>query len=138
MKKPWDLRDRTMEFAVAVFRFCRTLPKTDDARDVARQLRRSASSVAANYRASRRGKSHADFASKIGTVIEEADESLFWLEFLVRVELAHRSATKSMAGEANELICVFTAAQKTARSCSRVSPKASRKRSAFSVEVSEL
>jgi len=54
MAKKWDLRERTMEFAVAVFKFCRTLPKTDEARDVARQLRRSASSVAANYRAAAR------------------------------------------------------------------------------------
>jgi four helix bundle protein len=127
-----------MEFAVAVFRFCRTLPKTDEARDVARQLRRSASSVAANYRASRRGKSHSDFASKIGTVIEEADESLFWLEFLVRVELARDSTIKSIAVEANEVISIFTAAQKTARSNSKVGQRARRKRSAFSVEVPEV
>ena len=116
MKKAWDLRSRTMCFAVGVFRFCRTLPHTDEARDVARQLRRCAASVAVNYRASRRGKSHRDFTSKLGTVIEEADESLFWLEFLVQVELAPQAAVQSHLSEADELICVFTAAQKTARS----------------------
>ena len=116
MKKAWDLRERTMSFAAGMFRFCRTLPHTDEARDVARQLRRCATSVAANYRASQRGKSHRDFASKVGTVIEEADESLFWLEFLVQVELAPQAAVQSHLLEADELVRIFTAAQKTARS----------------------
>ena len=116
MNKAWDLRDRTMSFAVGVFRFCRTLPNTDEARDVARQLRRSASSVASNYRSSRRGKSHRDFAAKIGTVIEEADESLFWMELLIQVELAQEAAVQPHLSEANELVGIFTAAQKTARS----------------------
>ena len=105
-----------MSFAVDIFQFCRTLPRTEEASDVARQLRRSATSVAANYRACRRGKSHRDFASKVGTVIEEADESLFWLEFLVHVELAPPGAVQAHLLEADELVCIFTAAQKTARS----------------------
>jgi four helix bundle protein len=116
MKKAWDLRERTMDFAAGVFRFCRTLPHTDEARDVARQLRRCGTSVAANYRASQRGKSHRDFVAKLGTVIEEADESLFWLEFLERVELAPQAAVQSHRSEADELVRIFTAAQKTARS----------------------
>jgi four helix bundle protein len=115
-----------MAFAASVFQFCRTLPRTDEARDVARQLRRCATSVAANYRASQRGKSHRDFASKLGTVIEEADESLFWLEFLVQVELAPQAAVRSHQSEADELVRIFTAAQKTARS--RVTTANSRQR----------
>jgi len=105
-----------MEFAVATYRFCRTLPRTDEGRELAGQLRRAASSVAANYRASRRGKSHRDFASRIGTVIEEADEAMFWLDFLVRVDLATASIVKPLSTEANELVSIFTTAQKTARS----------------------
>ena len=115
MAKGWDLGERTMEFAVDVYRFCRALPKSDESRDIARQLRRSGTSVAANYRSCRRGKSHRDFATKLGTVIEEADESLFWLEFLVRVDLAEKVAVRPLAAEANELVAIFTAAQKTAR-----------------------
>jgi four helix bundle protein len=116
MRKPWDLRERMMEFAVATYRFCRTLPRTDEGRESAGQLRRAASSETANYRASRRSKSHQDFASKIGTVIEEADEALFWLDFLVLVDLATASIVKPLSTEANELVSIFTTAQKTARS----------------------
>jgi four helix bundle protein len=116
MHKPWDLAERTMDFAVAVFWFCRELPQTEEAREIARQLRRAAASVGANYRAVRRGRSTRDFASKIGVVIEEADESGFWLDFIVRVELLETSRMKALAQEANELVAIFTASQKTARS----------------------
>ena len=114
-KKPWDLRERSMAFAVAVIRFCRTLPRTPESQDIARQLRRAASSVAANYRAARRGKSHRDFAAKVGTVIEEADESLFWLELLARANIATADETSELLAEANELVAIFTSCQKTAR-----------------------
>ena len=116
MKKPWDLRDRTMDFAVAVFRFCRTLPPGDETRDIARQLRRAGSGVGANYRAIRRGRSPADFSAKLGTVIEEADECCFWLDLLIRIGAVGESrAVRAIADEANELVAIFTAAQKTAR-----------------------
>jgi four helix bundle protein len=115
MQKPWDLRERTMDFAVAVFRLCRELPRTDEAREVARQLRRSASSVAANYRSAKRPRSSRDFAAKVSIVIEEADESLFWLEFLVRVGLAQKPHLLELSTEANELVAIFIAAAQTAR-----------------------
>src|SRR4051794_37587431 len=79
---PYDLRERTMLFAVAVVKFCRTLPATDEAREVARQLRRSASSTRANYRASRKGRSRAEFQAKLQIACEEADETVGWLEQL--------------------------------------------------------
>jgi len=113
--KPWDLRDRSMRFAVDVYRFCRTLPGSSEAQHIVQQLRRSASSVAANYRASRRGKSDKDFATKLGTVIEEADESLFWLEFLVEIEIVTLAQVTALKTEANELVAIFTACQMTAR-----------------------
>ncbi|MBA3231218.1 MAG: four helix bundle protein [Acidobacteria bacterium] len=77
-----------MEFAVAVYRLCRGLPGTDEGRHVANQLRRAASSVAANYRAACRGRSDRELISKLGTCIEEGDESGFWLDFIARIELA--------------------------------------------------
>jgi four helix bundle protein len=113
MGKKWDLRERTMEFAVDVFKFCRTLPKTDEARDVARQLRRSASSVAANYRAAKRSQSDKVFVSKTAVIIEEADESGFWLELLVEVEIVTRDAVRALLGESNELVSIFTSSRKT-------------------------
>ena len=114
MLKPWSLFDRTMQFAVAVFKFCRELPKTDETQDVARQLRSAASAVASNYRACRRGRSTADFVAKLGIVIEEADECGFWLLFLVRIEVIQPARAASLSKEANELVAIFVAARKTA------------------------
>jgi len=71
--------------------------------------------VAANYRSSCRAKSKRDFIAKLGTVIEEADESLFWLEYLVATTLVTGAAVKKLKTESNELVAVFTTSQKTAR-----------------------
>jgi four helix bundle protein len=78
------LQDRTKRFAVQVIRFFSGLPKTEAARTIGRQLLRSGTSVAANYRAACRARSSADFISKISIVVEEADETLFWLELLMQ------------------------------------------------------
>jgi four helix bundle protein len=71
------LRERSKQFAILVVRFFKSLPKTDEARIIGKQLLRSATSVAANYRATGRSRSRAEFISKMGTVVEEADESVF-------------------------------------------------------------
>jgi four helix bundle protein len=102
-----------MEFTVEVFRFCRTLPASDEARDVARQLRRAASSVAANCRAMKRSASDRIFAAKSAVIIEEADEAGFWLELLVRVEIVAERSTANLRAESNELVAIFTASRKT-------------------------
>jgi four helix bundle protein len=114
-KPPWDLRERTIVFAVAVYRFCRTLQDHTEARNVVRQLQRAASSAAANYRASKRGRSDAEFISKIGQAIEEADECLFWLDFLSRIGLCAKSTTHDLTTEADQLVAILTASQKTAK-----------------------
>jgi len=77
-----DLKLRTKRFALDVILYSRKLPRGDEFTIIRRQLIRSATSTAANYRATQRAKSKADFISKIGTTEEEADESLFWLECL--------------------------------------------------------
>ena len=115
MAKAWDLRERTIDFAVDVFTFCRTLKHTAETRDVVSQLRRSASSVAANTRALRRSQSDKVFVSKAGVVIEEADESGFWLEFLVRIEVVSQTTVRGLLAEANELVAIFTSSRKTVR-----------------------
>src|SRR5260370_32523356 len=76
------MQERTMAFAVQVVKFFVKLPKTNEARVPGKQLLRAGTSVGANYRAVCRAKSDADFISKMGTVVEEADESGFWLELL--------------------------------------------------------
>jgi four helix bundle protein len=114
MTKKWDLRERTMDFAVDVFKFCRALPRTEEARDIVRQLRRAASSVASNCRAARRAQSDRVFVSKTAIVIEEADEAGFWLEFLIEVEIAPRAAVQVLLRESSELVAIFTSSRKKA------------------------
>lgn len=82
-----DLKRRTRQFAVSVFRLSNKFPRSQGAKVVTYQLLKSASSVAANYRAAVYAKSTADFINKLKIVLEEADESYFWLEFAVDVDL---------------------------------------------------
>jgi len=80
---PEQLRDRTKEFALRIVRLFRSLPRSPEAQVMGRQLLRSGTSVGANYRAACRSRSKAEFVAKLGTVVEEADESAFWLELLI-------------------------------------------------------
>jgi four helix bundle protein len=77
------LKVRTKRFALMVIQLCRIVQPSPEGRIITRQLLRSATSVAANYRAVCRSRSKPDFVSKLGIVLEEADESFFWLELLV-------------------------------------------------------
>ena len=115
MTKERDLRERTMQFALSVVRFCRVLSDTPEGRHVRGQLMRAGTGVASNYRSACRGKSTRDFIAKLGTVIEEADESDFWLDFAARAELVGSSVEQPLRTEANELIAIFTQSVKTAR-----------------------
>lgn len=109
-------RDRTKAFALRVIRFCRTLPNTDEARVIRRQLLRSATSVAANYRAACRARSHREFVAKISVVLEEADETEFWIELTVDAGLADAERTRDLLREAGELVAIFAASRRTAKS----------------------
>lgn len=91
------------------------LPKSKGAEVISYQLIKASSSVAANYRAVCRAKSKADFINKLKIVEEEADESLFWLEFIEGLELIHKVLLKELIKEANELVSIFTAALKTSK-----------------------
>ena len=115
MARENDLKRRTMNFAVAVSRFCEVLPGTYRGRHVAGQLFRASSAVAANYRAACRARSKPDFISKLGVVIEESDESDFWLEFAVESRLVAAGAERALRVEANELVAIFTQSQVTAK-----------------------
>src|SRR5258705_10134099 len=95
------MQERTMIFAVQVVKFFVKLPKTDEARVQGRQLLRAGTSVAANYRAVCRSKSDADFISKMGTVVEEADESGFWLELLEEAEICTSKLVYSLKAESD-------------------------------------
>lgn len=112
---PKELKDRTKRFAVNVIQLCRELPPTLDGRRLGGQLIDSSTSVAANYRAACRGRSRAEFIAKLGTVLEEADESLFWLELIVDAKLLPLSRVERLLIEGDELTAIFTAAVRTAK-----------------------
>lgn len=110
-----ELKDRTQKFSLEVIKFVEKLPKTRSADVLGKQLLRSACSVGANYRAALRAQSHTHFISKIGTVEEESDESLFWLELLNLAGIGCKNDADVLMKEANELTAIFTATRKTAR-----------------------
>lgn len=112
---PKELKDRTKRFAVDVIRLCRQLPTTLDGRTLGGQLIDSATSVAANYRSACRGRSRAEFIAKLGVVLEESDESLFWLELMVESDLVAKARVDKLLKEADELTAIFTTSLKTAR-----------------------
>ena len=115
MGKENDLRRRTMKFAIAVSDFCELLPESYKGRHVAGQIFRSGTAVAANYRSACRARSKPDFIAKLGLVIEESDETDFWLEFSAESRLLTEGAEQKLRVEANELIAIFTQAQRTAK-----------------------
>ena len=80
-------KKRTKKFVIDNIKLFRTLPKTEEAKIIGRQLLRSSSSVGANYRAACRARSKAEFHSKLSTVVEESDESVFWMEILIEAEI---------------------------------------------------
>ena len=111
-----ELKIRTRNFAVEILNFIDLLPNRKSANIISNQLGRSASSVAANYRAACRARSHNEFISKIGIVEEEADESTFWLDIIPETNNANRIDVDPLLKEAWELTAIFTAASKTAKS----------------------
>ena len=97
------LKDRTKKFALDVLRFVRTLPATDEHRDIGGQLRRSGTGVGANYRATCRSRSRVEFIARINVALEETDESAFWLEVLVEGGLASGQMARDLFdGECQE------------------------------------
>jgi four helix bundle protein len=109
------LKARTKALALDVVRFSRLLPASAESRVVVGQLLRSSTSMAANYRATCRARSHREFVAKLGVVIEESDETLFWLELLVDLYPGLRAQVGRLASEANQLTAIFVAARCTAR-----------------------
>jgi four helix bundle protein len=116
LSKQEELRNRTKRFALRIIRLFRRLPRTAEAQLLGKQLLRSGTSVGANYRAAGRARSKAEFISKIGIVVEEADEAVFWIECLIESGIVKPDLLSDLLSEANELIAIFAASQRTARS----------------------
>lgn len=114
-----QFRNRTKKFALNVIRYFQNLPKTEEARVLGRQLLRSATSVAANYRAVCRARSKAEFFSKLSISVEEADECVLWLELFMESGMANNSKSAELLKEANEILAVLAKARKTSKENNR-------------------
>jgi four helix bundle protein len=109
------LRKRTQTFYNRVVALCQALPDTLVAQRIAPQLLDSAGSTDSNYRAACRGRSKREFIAKLGVAIEEADESIGWLEALVAARLGDSAEATALIREADELTAIFVASEKTAK-----------------------
>jgi four helix bundle protein len=114
-----QMRQRTKEFVLGVLRMTESIPPTAVGRPILAQMIRSATSVGSNYRAVCRSRSNAEFISKLSIVIEEADETAYWLELLVDLDLGSKTTLDPLLSETNELIAIFVASRKTVQSGSR-------------------
>jgi four helix bundle protein len=113
--KVTDLRERTMNFALRIIRLYTALPKTVVAQVIGKQVLRSGTSVGAQYREARRGRSNAEFVSKIDAALQELDETDYWLELLVKGTIVTAKRLAELRAETKELIAIFTASSKTAK-----------------------
>ncbi len=109
------MKQRTKQFALRVIRLVESLPRGRTAEVIGRQLLRAGTSVGANYRAACRAKSTADFISKMGTVEEEADESLYWMELLIEAEIVKPEKLEYLMKEADELVAITVSSINTAK-----------------------
>jgi four helix bundle protein len=109
------LQDRTKKFAVAIVRGFTSLPKSDEARVIGRQFLRSGTSVAANYRAACRARSKAEFISKMAVVVEEADETAFWLDLVADAKIVSAASMSALHDECEELLKIFSSSLATAK-----------------------
>jgi len=110
-----ELAQRTKAFALRILKVVASLPKSREADILAKQPLRAGTSVGANYREARRGRSRADFAAKIGICVHEADESLYWLELLAESKMVRAELLRDLQREASQLIAIFAASAKTVR-----------------------
>ena len=107
-ENPQDLRTRTTDFALRIIKLYTSLPKTSEAQVLGKQVLRSGTSVGANYREGHRAKSDADIVNKFETVLQELDETDYWLELLVKSNIMVAAKADPLRKEASELLAIFT------------------------------
>lgn len=115
MYKADELKERTKQFAIRIVKMTQSLSRSDAARTLGRQVLRSGTAVAANYRATCRARSRAEFIAKLGVVVEEIDETVLWLELLVDTGIVPAHKLDLLLNEARQLLALFAASQATAR-----------------------
>jgi four helix bundle protein len=115
LDKHRELSIRTKNFALRIIKLAEAMPRTRAANVISNQILRSATSIAANYRACGRARSKAEFIAKIGVVIEEGDETVLWLELLTESEIVPAVKLESLMAEAKQLLSIFSASGRTAK-----------------------
>lgn len=108
------LQDRTKNFAVDIIRFCQGLPESREARIISNQLIRCGTSIGSNYRAACRGRSGKEFYTKMCVVVEEADETFYWLEIIEKTGIKRNDKLEYLINEANEILSIVVTSRKTA------------------------
>ncbi len=111
-----ELKDRTKLFALRIMKLVDALPNTVAGKTIANQIMRSGSSVGANYRAACRARSNAEFISKLGIILEESDETEFWLELIMDGKLLPKDKVEPLKKEAEEITAIMASSRKTAQS----------------------
>ncbi len=109
------LKERTQNLALRIIKLVESLPNTQTAHIVGKQLLRCGTSVGANYRAACRGRSKADFISKLGIVEEEADEAIYWIEILIKSDLVKQSKVENLLDETRQILAIVISSINTAR-----------------------
>src|SRR5438067_12332837 len=120
-----ELQDRTKQFALRVLKLIDVLPRTAGGRAISSQLVRAATSVGANYRSACRARSRAEFAAKLGIALEEADESLYWLELVRDGKLVPEDKLSFLLKEADELTAILASGRKSAANTSTIKNRTS-------------
>ena len=110
-----ELKTPTKAFALRIIQLVRTLPFCSEPRVIGTQLLRSGTSAASKYRAACRSRSRGEFLSKLGIVVEEADESAFWLELLTGAGIVAHARLDNLRSEAEQLVAIFNPSRTTAR-----------------------
>lgn len=118
-----EMKKRTKQFALCVIRMANALPDNAVGRVIANQIDKSGTSVGANYRAALRAHSPRDFINKVGVVLEESDESAYWMELIVEGKAIPENRVTSLLQEANELTAIFAATHITTKANARRNPK---------------
>jgi len=109
------MKKRTKQFALRIIRLCESLPDTPVGRVIRGQLLRGGTGVGANYRAACRAKSKPDFVSKMGTVEEETDETMYWMELVIEAGLMKEKLLSELYHEADEILSIVVSSIKSAR-----------------------
>lgn len=115
MSEKKDLKDRTWKFAIRCVKLCKSLPNTYEGRHFGGQLLRSSTSVAANYRATQLSQSKKTFIAKLSIALEEADECILWLEFIIAEKLLKEENVQPLLDEAKEITKILAKSRISAR-----------------------